>query len=158
MVEGETLLRHSASVISSYTPDGYACQVHLNESIFHATLPAAIPLNDGGFKGNSLELGHLEGDIPGRCVATSSYQRPANHVSFYLLFNLQTYSALSKSIGRAIGKNPILETKKMLLFRFPRFLSIQFPLSSETQNHSCGFILVVCLICPFILCTLSKVS
>jgi len=47
-----------------YTPDGYASQVHLNESLFHATLPAAIPLNDGSLKGDPLELGHLECDIP----------------------------------------------------------------------------------------------
>ena len=46
-----------------HTPDGYACQVHLNESLFHTALPAPIPLDNGGLKGNSLELGHLEGDI-----------------------------------------------------------------------------------------------
>ena len=48
-----------------YTPDGYAGQIHLNENLFHAVLPAAIPLNDGSLKGDSLELGYLEGDIPG---------------------------------------------------------------------------------------------
>ena len=46
-----------------HAPDGYACQVHLNEGFFHAALPAAIPLNDGGFKGDPLELGYLERDI-----------------------------------------------------------------------------------------------
>ena len=39
-----------------HTPDGYTCQVHLNEGLFHAVLPAAVSLNDGSFKGNSLEL------------------------------------------------------------------------------------------------------
>jgi len=48
-----------------YTPDGYACQVHLNECFFYAAFPAAIPLNDGGLKGDPFELGHLEGNIPG---------------------------------------------------------------------------------------------
>ena len=48
-----------------HTPDGYTCQVHLNESLFHAAFTAAIPLNDGGLKGDALELGHLESDIPG---------------------------------------------------------------------------------------------
>ena len=48
-----------------YAPDGYAGQIHLNECLFHTALPAAIPLNDGSLKGDSLELRHLEGDIPG---------------------------------------------------------------------------------------------
>ena len=48
-----------------HAPDGYACQVHLTESLFHATFTAAIPLNDSGLKGDSLKLGHLESDIPG---------------------------------------------------------------------------------------------
>ncbi len=48
-----------------HTPDGYACQIHLNESFFHAAFTAAIPLNDGGLKGDSLELGHLECDVSG---------------------------------------------------------------------------------------------
>ena len=48
-----------------HTPDGYASQVHLNESLFHTALPAAIPLDNGGLKGDSLELGHLKSDISG---------------------------------------------------------------------------------------------
>src|SRR5699024_3893786 len=48
-----------------HTPDGYTRQVHLNESLFHAALPAAIPLNDGSFKRDALELGYLKCDIPG---------------------------------------------------------------------------------------------
>src|SRR5699024_8901821 len=48
-----------------HTPDGYACQVHLDESFFHTALPAAVPLNNGGFKRDTLEFRHLEGDIPG---------------------------------------------------------------------------------------------
>ena len=45
------------------TPDGYACRVYLNESRFHATLPAAVPLNNGGLKRDPLEFGHLAGDV-----------------------------------------------------------------------------------------------
>ena len=48
-----------------HMPDGYAGQVHLNQSLFHTALPAAIPLNDGTLRGDSLELGYLEGDISG---------------------------------------------------------------------------------------------
>jgi len=48
-----------------HTPDRYTGQVHLNESLFHAAFPAAIPLNDSSLKGDSLELRHLESDIPG---------------------------------------------------------------------------------------------
>ena len=48
-----------------HTPDRYTSKVHLNESLFHTALPAAIPFNDGSFKGDSLELRYLEGDIPG---------------------------------------------------------------------------------------------
>lgn len=36
-----------------HTLDRYACQVHLNKSFLHAALPAAVPLNDGGLKGDS---------------------------------------------------------------------------------------------------------
>src|SRR5699024_6486450 len=43
--------------------DGHTCQVHLNESLFHAALPAAVPLNNSRLKGNPLEFGNLEGDI-----------------------------------------------------------------------------------------------
>ena len=48
-----------------HAPDGYACQIHLNESFFHAAFTAAIPLNDSGFKRNALEFGNLEGNISG---------------------------------------------------------------------------------------------
>ena len=48
-----------------YTPNGYACQVHLNESLFYTAFPAAIPLDDGSFKRDTLELRHLQGNIPG---------------------------------------------------------------------------------------------
>src|SRR5699024_10360108 len=47
-----------------HTPDGHACQVHLNESFLHAALPTAIPLNDGGLKGDPFELAYLEGNMP----------------------------------------------------------------------------------------------
>ena len=48
-----------------HAPDGYACQVHLDEGFFYTTFTAAVPLNDGSLKGDSLELGYLQGDIPG---------------------------------------------------------------------------------------------
>ena len=48
-----------------HTPDRYSSQVHLNEGLFHAAFPATVPLNNCCLKGNPLELGHLEGDIPG---------------------------------------------------------------------------------------------
>ena len=48
-----------------HTPVGYAGQVHLDESLFYTAFPAAIPLNNGGFKGDSFKLRHLECDIPG---------------------------------------------------------------------------------------------
>ena len=61
--------RHLAALQSLgnilHASDGYACQVHLNESFFHAAFTAPIPLNDGGLKGDSLELGYLQGNVPG---------------------------------------------------------------------------------------------
>ena len=50
-----------------YVPNGYACQVHLNESFLYAAFPAAVSLNDSDLKGAPFEFGHLEGDISGRC-------------------------------------------------------------------------------------------
>ena len=47
-----------------HAPDGYACQIHLNESFFHAAFTAAIPLNDGGLKGDPLSLGTLRVTSP----------------------------------------------------------------------------------------------
>ena len=58
----EDAIIHAANIF--HTPDRYACQVHLDERLFHATFPTAIPLNDSGLKGNPLKLGRLEGDIP----------------------------------------------------------------------------------------------
>ena len=43
-----------------YTPDGYAGQVHLDESLFHVAFTTTVPLNDGSLKGDP-----LEGNIPG---------------------------------------------------------------------------------------------
>ena len=34
-------------------------------SFFHTAFPAAIPLNDSGLKGDPLELGYLQGNVPG---------------------------------------------------------------------------------------------
>ena len=36
-----------------------------NEGFLHAALPAAIPLNDGRFKRDALETGHMECDVSG---------------------------------------------------------------------------------------------
>ena len=47
------------------TPNGYTCQVHLNEGLFRTALPAALPLNDSRIRGDPFELEYLEGDIPG---------------------------------------------------------------------------------------------
>ena len=60
MVDGDTLLPHSASV--TFPPRaGRICQpIHLNESLSRAAFTAAIPLNDCSLKGDALELGHLQ--------------------------------------------------------------------------------------------------
>ncbi len=63
--EGRDLAAPQSLSDVRHTPDGRTRQVHLNESIFHATLPAAIAFNDGGLKRNPLELRYLESDIPG---------------------------------------------------------------------------------------------
>ena len=44
---------------------GNACQVHLDEGLRHAALPAVIPLDDGGLEGHALEPGHMERDVAG---------------------------------------------------------------------------------------------
>ena len=44
---------------------GNACQVHLDERLLHAALPATIPLDDGGFEGHALEPGDLERNVAG---------------------------------------------------------------------------------------------
>ena len=44
---------------------GNACQVHLDEGLLHAALPAAIPLDDSGFERYALEPGDMERDIAG---------------------------------------------------------------------------------------------
>ena len=48
-----------------HTAHGNACQVHLDESLLHAALLAAIPLDDGGLKGHTLETRHVERDVAG---------------------------------------------------------------------------------------------
>ena len=42
---------------------GNACQIHLNERLLHAALPAAIPLDDGSLEGYALEPRHVERDV-----------------------------------------------------------------------------------------------
>ena len=44
---------------------GNACQVHLDEGLLHAALPAAIPLDDGSLEGYALEPGYVERNITG---------------------------------------------------------------------------------------------
>ena len=65
MVDGDTLLPHSASV--TFPPRaGRICQpIHLNESLSRAAFTAAIPLNDCSLKGDALELGHLQAEPAG---------------------------------------------------------------------------------------------
>ena len=65
MVEGGILLPHSASVMSSTRRTDTPARLHLDERLFYAALPAVVPLNDGGLKRDTLELGDLEGDVPG---------------------------------------------------------------------------------------------
>ena len=36
---------------------GNACQVHLDEGLLHAALPAAVPLDDGSLEGHTLSRG-----------------------------------------------------------------------------------------------------
>ena len=64
VLNGRADKRHTSLLRRSVlcTPDGYVCQAHINENLFRPTLPAAIPLS---LKEISLELGHLESDIPG---------------------------------------------------------------------------------------------
>ena len=40
-----------------YPAHGNACQVHLDEGLLHAALPAAIPLDDGCLEGHALSRG-----------------------------------------------------------------------------------------------------
>ena len=44
---------------------GDARQIHLDECLLYAALPAAIPLDDGGFEGYTLEPRHMERDVTG---------------------------------------------------------------------------------------------
>lgn len=43
--------------------NGYSCQLHLSESLFHATF-MVIPLNDCILKKDFLKFGHFQSDIP----------------------------------------------------------------------------------------------
>ena len=62
IVAGDTLLPHRASVISSTRrTDTHA---RYDESFFYTALPTAVPLNDGGLKGDLFELGYLEDNVP----------------------------------------------------------------------------------------------
>ena len=58
--------------MSSARLDGHAGQVHLYEGLLHVALPAATALNDGRLKGDPLELGYLEGDVPGSGVEVAA--------------------------------------------------------------------------------------
>ena len=65
MVAGETLLPPQCLRDVLHAAHRNACQVHLNESLLHAALPAAIPLNDGGLEGHALEARDMERDVAG---------------------------------------------------------------------------------------------
>ena len=96
MVDGDTLLPHSASV--TFPPRaGRICQpIHLNESLSRAAFTAAIPLNDGGFKRDPLKLGHLECDVSGSgCEITGVV---AAAVALALLITL-----IPSSLGQLVG-------------------------------------------------------
>ena len=66
MVTGETLLPHSASVMSSTrrteTPARY---ISMRGGFLHAAFPAAIPLDDSSLEGHALEPRHVERDVAG---------------------------------------------------------------------------------------------
>ena len=67
MVAGETLLPHSASVMSSTrrteTPARYI-SMRASSTLL---LPAAIPLDDCSLEGHALKPGHVERDVAGGC-------------------------------------------------------------------------------------------
>lgn len=48
-----------------HTAHGDACQVHLDEGLLHAALPAAIPFDDGCLEEHALESRHVERDVTG---------------------------------------------------------------------------------------------
>ena len=48
-----------------HTPDGYDCQVHLGEGLFHAAFPTTIPLNNSRLEIDPIGFGDLEGYISG---------------------------------------------------------------------------------------------
>ena len=46
-----------------YPAHGDARQIHLDEGLLHAALPAAIPLDDGSLEGYALEPRYMERDV-----------------------------------------------------------------------------------------------
>ena len=48
-----------------HTAHGNACQIHLDEGLRHAALPAVIPLDDGCLEGHAFEPRHVERDVTG---------------------------------------------------------------------------------------------
>ena len=44
---------------------GNACQIHLDEGLLYAALPAAVALDDGSLEGHALESGYMERDVAG---------------------------------------------------------------------------------------------
>ena len=48
-----------------YPAHGDARQIHLDEGLLHAALPAAIPLDDGRLEGHALEPGDVERNVTG---------------------------------------------------------------------------------------------
>lgn len=59
----------TAEPSDEHSDSGYSI---IDSSLFYVVLPAAILLNDGSLKGDSLKLGHLQGNIPGSGVKVAA--------------------------------------------------------------------------------------
>ena len=94
MVEGDILLPHGTSVNVLHASDGCACQVHLNESLFHIAFPATIPLNNSGLKRKPFEFGLLEDDLPGSGRQVASVVVTAVVLPLLIAFVLGTLDQL----------------------------------------------------------------
>lgn len=137
MVDGDTLLPHSASV--TFPPRaGRICQpIHLNESLSRAAFTAAIPLNDCSLKGDALELGHLEGDISGSGGEIAVVVAAA--IPLTLLITL-----IPGSLGQLVGLRS--SSSLSVSSTLPRTSSLSCPLI--TSSFSCTIFsgMVCCLL------------
>ena len=62
---GDTLLLHSASMISSTRRTDTPCQVHLDERFFYAAFLPPVPLYDGYLKCDSFQFRYVQRYIAG---------------------------------------------------------------------------------------------